>query len=286
MIADVETLRRGRPEWSPWLRVVEQALRETRGERWERVVPEIENDARPPLLSGVSVVVDERPIRGMLERLIAVATNEATPKMSTLERALRADLDIPAVFAASICHDTDRLAEIAAGSGADEEALQATVALLPLPFLQACNRRWRGLVPPAWSEGYCPICGTWPAFAEMRGIERNRYLRCGRCGGEWRAHVLRCAYCGTGDHHQLASLVPEKGEVRGAVDACRQCRGYMKVFTRLQGCPPAEVMLQDLASVDLDVAALKEGYRRPARPGREIELTVVTTAPRFLSWNV
>ena len=284
MIADVETLRRGRPEWSPWLRVVDQALRETREGRWEGVVPDVETNARPPLLSGVSVVVDERSIRRMLERLIAVATSEGTPKMSTLERALRADLDIPALFAASICHDTDRIAEVAAASGADDEALQATVALLPLPFLQACNRRWRALVPPAWSEGYCPICGTWPAFAEMRGIERNRYLRCGRCGGEWRAHILRCAFCGTADHHQLASLVPEK-EGSGAVDACRQCRGYMKVFTRLQGCPAAEVMLQDFASVDLDVAALKEGYTRRANPGREIDLAVVTTAPRFLSWN-
>ena len=63
-------------------------------------------------------------------------------------------------------------------------------ALLPVPFLQACNRRWASSISESWVEGYCPVCGSWPAFAEVRGIERSRYFRCGRCGGEWHARAL------------------------------------------------------------------------------------------------
>ena len=48
---------------------------------------------------------------------------------------------------------------------------------------------------------------------------------------------------------------------------------------------PAAVMLEDLASVDLDLAALAQGYTRRAGAGTPIDLTVVTTAPRFFSWT-
>jgi FdhE protein len=282
----VDELRRTRPEWSPWLAVVEEALREATDGRWERIVPQPGEDRRPPLLSGSSVVVDDSAARDLLTRLIRTASASGTAKMTTLEAALRSDLDVAALFAASVCQDRDRIAEVGATCGADEEAFQAVIALLAIPFLQACNRRWASPLTESFTEGYCPICGSWPALAEMRGIERSRYLRCGRCGSEWHAQILHCAYCGTTNHEHLASLVPGKAMSSGAIEACRRCHTYLKVFTRLQGRPAAEVMLEDLATVDFDVAALEHGYTRPIRPGRDIEISVVTTAPQFLPWNL
>ena len=61
--------------------------------------------------------------------------------MATLEPALHADLDYLNLFKASLCQDSDRLSEIAAVFGADSEAFQAVASLLPVPLLQACNRR-------------------------------------------------------------------------------------------------------------------------------------------------
>lgn len=284
MIA-VEGLKRTRPEWSPWIAVVEESLRDTNDGRWDRIVPEADTARRPPLLDGASIVVDEGAARDLLTRLIRTATSIGTPKMSSLEPALRRDIDVAGLFAASVCQDRDRVSEVAAACGVDDEALQAVVALLAIPFLQACNRRWKSPLTESFSQGYCPMCGSWPVLAEMRGIERNRYLRCGRCGSEWLSQILHCAYCGTTDHEHLASLVPEKADSGGAIEACRQCHTYLKVFTRLQGSPPAEVLLQDLATVDFDVAALEKGFSRPLRPGRDIAVTVVTTAPQILPWN-
>ena len=90
------------------------------------------------------------------------------------------------------------------------------------------------------------------------------------------------------DHKELVSLVPEKDGTTRVIDACKRCFGYVKVFTVLQGCPPERVILDDLASVDLDVAALQQGYKRPEGPGHSIDVTLVdkpSASGKFFSWR-
>lgn len=139
----------------------------------------------------------------------------------------------------------------------------ASELLLPLPLLHACRRRWQDAVPPAWPHGYCPVCGAWPAFAELCGVERSRYLRCARCGSAWRSQLLSCPYCGNTDHALLGSLVAE----RCVIETCERCRGYVKTFTRLRPSAPEQGLVDDLASVELDIAAKQRGYLRPDGPG-------------------
>jgi FdhE protein len=76
------------------------------------------------------------------------------------------------------------------------------------------------------------------------------------------------------DHTQLVSLVPENGGAARSAQACRRCLGYVKNFTRLQGAPATQVILDDLASADIDVAAVEEGYRRPEGPGYSLRVTI------------
>ena len=284
--AAVEILKRRRPEWSPWLAVVDEALREAADRRWDAFVPVVNQRERGmPLLSQTTIVIDESAVRRLLNQLLEIAARGGMPKMATLARIADQEHDVAGLFAASIRQDRDRISGMASAAGANPEALQAVSGLVSIPFLQACTRHWKQALPKDWDEGYCLVCAAWPALAETRGIERNRYLRCGRCGSEWQAHILRCGYCGTGDHEQLATLVPEKTG-SSAIEACKRCKGYVKTFTRLQGSPPASILLDDLASVDLDVAALEQGYRRPAGTGVDLEISVVAAAPRYLSWNL
>jgi FdhE protein len=296
----LDGLKRRRPEWAPWLAVIEEILRETGARRWETAVPLVarlgaeapgakaaERQATAPLLSGAELSLQPSSIRRLVKRLIRVAALGGTAKMGTLAIALDPDLDVLTLFTAALCQEGDRVKEVAAVHGADAEALQAVVALVPVPFLQACNRRWASSISESWVEGYCPVCGSWPAFAEVRGIERRRYFRCGRCGGEWHAESLSCPYCAIRDHNELVALVPEKDGSHAVIDACKRCLGYVKTFTRLQGCPPDTIMLEDLASVDLDVAALEQGYTRPPDAGYRLDVTVRGNgAPRrFFAWN-
>ena len=286
--AALNGLRHERPEWEPWLVVVDETLREAGNPAWEGAVPSAPAQRTAvPLLAGTSLTLQADLVRRLFKRLIRTASRVGTPKLSSLKVALHADLEWAPLFTASLCQDSDRINEIAAVAGADAEALHAVIALLPIPFLHACNRRWASSISASWVEGYCPVCGSLPAFAEVRGIERNRYFRCGRCGGEWHARALYCPYCAMSDHDELVQLVPEKDGSNAVIDACQRCLGYVKTFSRLQGCSPGTVMLEDLASVDLDVAAIEHGFARPPGPGYALGITVTDKGARrgFFAWK-
>jgi FdhE protein len=273
---NLQKISRDYPEWKPWLAVIEEVLKEAADPKWNAVVPA---DARPkektPLLAGARIAFEVGSVRRWVMRLIRTAHTSGTSEMATLKPAESADLDIPALFQASLCQDSKKLQTIALDIGADAGAFRAVAELVPIPFLQACARRCAPSAAESWTEGYCLICGAWPAFAEVRGIERSRYLRCSRCGGEWQFRLLHCPYCGVTEHTELTSLVPENGGPTRTVEACRRCLGYIKNFTTLQGTPGNEVILKDLASVDLDVAAAEQGYRRAEGPGYRFDVTIV-----------
>jgi FdhE protein len=89
------------------------------------------------------------------------------------------------------------------------------------------------------------------------------------------------------DHDELVALVPQAGALNAAIDACNRCRGYVKTFTRLQGCAPETVMVEDLASVELDLAAIEQGYTRPPGAGYVLDVRVTdqAAARRFFAWK-
>lgn len=285
----LQQLRRLRPEWAPWLAVIEEVVRESQTSAWDTSVP---GEPPAPLsavprLVGSSITLEAGAARGLLQRLIRTAASSGAPKLATLDDEPGTDADVLTLFAASICQDNARLTEVATRRVGDAEALQAIAALLPIPFLHACSRRWASSMSESWVEGYCPVCGSWPVFAELRGIERTRYFRCGRCSGEWHSDGLCCPYCAMRDHRELATLVPEKAGAHAVIEACTRCRGYVKTFARLQPCPHGTVLLEDLATVDLDVAAIAQGFARPAGAGRALDVAVSEkpSARRFLAWT-
>lgn len=274
--ASLENLGREYPEWKPWLAVVEEVLTESANPKWDSFVPErmLVREQRMPLLAGMKLPLDTRELRRWTQRLISTACQGGAPKMSTLKAAKDARIEAASLFEASLCQDDPRLRQTGSDLGVDPDAFHAVAGFIALPFLQACGRRWIRFAGEAWSEGYCPICGAWPAFAETRGIERSRSLRCGRCGGDWQAHPLVCPYCGMNNHDELLSLVPEGNDATRTIEACKRCLGYLKSFTTLQGSLPAKVIVVDLASVDLDVAACEQGYKRPQGSGYSLQATV------------
>ena len=269
----VEMLRGRRPEWEPWLVVVDEAMREAVSGRWQSAVPGDKQRApSSPWLDDTTIAVDPDMIKRYAGRLFDTASRSGTASMTTLKGATQAT-DPFALFEASLRRDRDS-APLAAACGADGEAFQAVVSLVAWPFLQACNSRCASSERESWMHGYCPVCAAWPVFAEVRGIERSRYLRCG-CGAAWLWQPLLCVQCGNSDHDALRSLMPESADRAGSIEACRKCGGYLKVFTRLQGCAPQVVMLEDLASVDLDIAAIEQGYARRAGLGYPLSVSVL-----------
>ena len=268
-------LERRHPEWLPWLAVVGGVLDEAGDRAWDRAVP----DERPPrqrsapLLAGAVLELSGRAAP-LLDKLMRSATRSGAPALAGLGAVPRTEAFAREAFRAALDVDDDGLARLASGAGAGPDAFRAVAALLPVPFLHACSRCWSGAMPPGWTEGFCPCCGAWPALAEVCGVERKRFLRCGRCGSAWQAACLSCPYCGMTDHGELGSLVPGDGGSKATIEVCNRCRGYVKAITALRAGPPAQVLLDDLASVELDLAAAARGYRRPGGSGYALGVTL------------
>jgi FdhE protein len=258
------SLKRDQPAFRPWLSVMEIALAAAADSTWESsaraIVPAPEGEVA---LAGASVAVDRKAAAALLKRLLAAASEAPAGEDGwRLVPGRIRRLEPARWLAAAVGQDPSVLDEVAGQLDVPTAVVMPIADLAALPLLQACGRRF-AVRCSAWSEGHCPICGAWPTLAEMRGLERARRLRCGRCGADWGSVPLLCPYCANVDHETLTSLVPEKGAESRRIDACNRCRGYLKALAQLGAIRPELVPLEDLASVELDLAAIERGYQRP-----------------------
>jgi len=113
----------------------------------------------------------------------------------------------------------------------------------------------------AWPRGYCPLCGSWPAFIELLGT--TRVLRCAFCAAAWQVNAGSCLYCNKSGGN-LQALEPEASRPGRVVETCTECRGYTKVLPADAPLPFPLLALADLDSMDLDLAAMQRGCARPA----------------------
>jgi len=271
------------PEWRPLLAVIKEALREAERPQWARFVPALEHSARGgwPLLDGAVINVTPRLVGRWVRHILGIATAAWTEVDPLARRITAGGLDPLLLFESAVSQDVERFHEIALVDRDDHGLLRGLASLIAMPMLQNCRRAWAEQTPTDWAYGYCPICGGWPALAEMRGLAGARHLRCGCCGGDWRTEWLRCPFCGEGEHEKLGSLMSTDKLERETVEVCDRCRGYVKTMTTLSAIRPEHVVLQDLATLVLDVAALERGYRRPAAKGHEVAVSVVAESSRL-----
>jgi FdhE protein len=111
-----------------------------------------------------------------------------------------------------------------------------------------------------WEQGFCPTCGSWPLLGEFRGLEQRRFLRCGLCATAWEFPRLLCPFCGERDHQQLGYLHAEGEEASRRASTCDSCRGYVKMVATLTPLSEAALLVADLATLHLDLAAAERGY--------------------------
>ena len=272
------------PAWRPWLRLIDRALTAAEDPEWERIVvePLADRASDAPLLHGAVLHVDARRVRRLLRDLLREAERTAgdTGKERPTERAgglpngrVRR-LISRSVLEAAIAQDAEAIERAAESAGVDAGRLAVAAQLAATPILRACAARLRDQVPASWMKGYCPICGAWPAMAELRGLERNRRLRCGRCASDWPIPVLRCPFCDELRHDRLRSLLPEGDEQTRRVDTCDTCKGYVKTFSTLQAMRPRALATIDLETVELDMVAEERGYARPSRLAFPVVVTI------------
>lgn len=275
----IEAERARRPEADVWLRLLARALDAAEQPAWAGLAPRLPTarDADAPLLHDAFVAVDRRAARRWVRALLKTAAAGPEPGAASLGGLRGRTLDPLELLAAAAGEDTATLGAIADRGDADPAAVAAVGRLAALPLLHACAAALAAQLPSGWARGWCPVCGGWPSLAELRGLERTRVLRCGRCATGWELPVLVCPFCDERDHDHQFSFAPDGEEQRRRVDVCRTCHGYIKTLTTLSPLRPWAVPLDDVATVELDLVAAGRDLRRPDTPGFETAVRVVAT---------
>jgi FdhE protein len=276
-------------------RLQAEVLRASADGAWGDGVPELDRrqaERGVPLLHGLTLRADAERVRHLLGRLAKLVSGQAAAGVDgavSIGRAVEtAGFDVAALVQAVIVQDGDTLARLAAETGADPALLATLGQLAALPLLQACGRRADSMLAEVrWQAGYCPVCVGWPTLAELRGLERTRWLRCGRCGSGWSFPRLQCPYCANVDHRQSGYLAPESQRESRRATTCDACQGYLKTVTTIGPIAPVEIGLMDAQTLELDVAAIEEGYGRPDAAGFPLTVAVELTErrSRWRSWR-
>jgi FdhE protein len=281
-ISKLDALAALNTDWAPWLNVVREVIPELADPAWDTHPPHTMADTGlSPQLANAVLRPDGPAVVHLLTRLSAAARAQGLvelagpdnrPPSTPVDESLE-------VFLASVNGEDAALDRQAYRAGATPEGWRALAQLLSMPYLHACARRWAAGPHTTWSQGFCPVCGAWPAFAEVQGIDHARHLRCGRCGAGWPMPVLVCTYCATADHDALGALVVDDKTARWAADVCRICSGYLKSFTTLQPTPSCEILVTDLASIEFDLAAFERGFLRPQAHGVSLSASLAAADP-------
>lgn len=243
------------PAWQPWLDLLEISLAEP-VDAWRGAV-RVRGDRRAgaPLLDGALLNIDANRAGRLVGRLAHPA------------RLMTDDYDAPAMIRAAIARDEETLSGMAEDSGIPASAFAVLAQSAATPILRAAAALLDASAASGWQRSYCPVCGARPTLAEVRGIERERRLRCGACSADWPLALLHCAFCDEIDHEKLGTLnVEGEGQLR-RVETCESCHGYLKTATTFDALSFHALMLLDLATIPLDLVAHERGYARPPQPG-------------------
>jgi formate dehydrogenase maturation protein FdhE len=109
-----------------------------------------------------------------------------------------------------------------------------------------------------WTAGHCPLCAGEPDFAVITPAA-DRILICGRCSARWHFHQVTCPFCANADRSRITSFASRDGQYR--LYACDVCERYLKAFDARRASRPVMPVVDSVATLPLDAAAMQKGYK-------------------------
>jgi hypothetical protein len=145
--------------------------------------------------------------------------------------------------------------EAAAG---EPEILGHVLTLAMRPFLSRCAEVVQQRPElSGWSHAHCPLCGGEPDLATL-DAQGDRHLVCGRCLLQWRFDPVTCPFCLNSDRGRITSFGTSDGVYR--VYGCDACHRYLKACDTRRAGRPLMPVLDGVAMLPLDAAAMQRGY--------------------------
>jgi hypothetical protein len=146
----------------------------------------------------------------------------------------------------------------AAQASGRDAVIDQVLGLAMRPFLSRCAEVLQQREELAlWTHPYCGLCGGEPDFAVITPAA-ERHLICGRCTLRWKYEPLTCPYCRNGDRSRITSFATPDGRYR--VYACDACKRYLKAYDGRRATRPVMPMVDTVATLPLDAAAMQRGY--------------------------
>jgi FdhE protein len=155
-----------------------------------------------------------------------------------------------------------RIEQIADEFGLDIKVFSFLIQSSIKPSIEAGMEQLHSeLDPETWLKGYCPVCGSLPSLSLLKEETGKRYLLCSYCGYQWRIDRLFCPFCDNREQESLHYLFAE-GEEAYRIDLCDKCHQYIKTID-YRNLEESDPVLEDLATLHLDILASQKGYKRP-----------------------
>jgi len=214
--------------------------------------------ASPPILQFEHLPIDWGDLRFLLR-----ATAAAMRTHEALE-----DQDFRRVE--TLCRDAERLPIVirtwyessrpsAPPIDPDGAGLELALQQAMRPFLtRSADAIMARLNLTGWTHGHCPLCAGDPDFAVITPAA-DRLLMCGRCSARWRFDQIKCPFCLNGDRRRITSFATRDGQYR--LFACDACSRYLKAFDARRSARPVMPVVDGVATLPLDAAAMQKGYR-------------------------
>ena len=220
-----------------------------------------------PALSGEPIPVPAVTLKPLMANLSdALAAGGAGEAAEHIGAAIvSGDIEPASLLTASLTRDQHAIRTGAVHRGLAPDLLWLIAELAVSPFAYALQRSifaHEGLVDALaqWHHGYCPACGSWPALAEVVGGHRT--MRCSFCATAWELNTYACVYCGEGGE-PFATAAPNEARMDRRLELCRACGSYLKTVDVADLSPFPLLAIADLETMDLDLAAMENNYRRP-----------------------
>ena len=218
-----------------------------------------------PLLRFEDIPLDLTDLRLMVRQTADVLRRFGALEQPDYEKAqtLGRDMQLLAAVGRWYRGAAERQLAVAGVSAAghdlgDDTALGQVIALAMRPFLSRCAEVLQQRAELAnWAHTHCALCGGEPDLAVITP-SAERHLICGRCSLRWKFESLTCPYCRNTDRTRITSFATTDGQYR--VYACDVCQRYLKAYDGRRASRPVMPMVDSVATLPLDAAAMQRGY--------------------------
>jgi len=190
---------------------------------------------------------------------------DSNPHMAEQVRKIKETIDHKRIDLKKLLKEElkeQRIEQVANEFGLDNKVFSFLIQSSIKPSIEAGMEKLRNeLDPETWLKEYCPICGSLPSLSLLKEEVGKRYLLCSFCGYQWRIDRLTCPFCGNKEQESIQYFFAE-GEEPYRIELCDKCHQYIKTidYRTLEESDP---VLEDLATLHLDILASQKGYKRP-----------------------